>query len=84
MKNRAIELQEKANQILQMAQDMDKRIILTKGWLDAAYKSLEPTHWYILKQERDLESQILGSKRLWNAYLQLLTQIKLELTTVNK
>jgi len=26
MKNKAIELQEKANQILQMAQDMDKRI----------------------------------------------------------
>jgi len=74
-KDEVIELQEKANQLLQMAQDMDKRIELIKGWLQ------EPClpKWYVERRENDLDCCQRGSRRLWSAYLQVLTQIKLEL-----
>lgn len=75
MKKRAIELQEKANQLLQMAQDMDKRVDLIRLFMDEAPL---PT-WYQEKQLSKLDTCTRGSKRLWNAYLQVLTQIKLEL-----
>jgi hypothetical protein len=75
MKNTVIELQEKANQLLQMAQDMDKRIELIKGWIEAS----SDVQWYVERREKDLDCCQRGSKRLWSAYLQVLTQIKLEL-----
>ena len=75
MKSRVIELQEKANQLLELAQAMDKRVgnaewladinkdftELSKHWSDKAY------------------TRRRASKRLWSAYLQVLTEIKLEL-----
>lgn len=76
MKSRVIELQEKANQLLQMAQDMDRRVELAediandmKGHFDTLYD----------KWMQTAESKKRASKRLWSAYLQVLTQIKLEL-----
>ena len=75
MKSKVIELQEKANQLLQMAQDMDKRIELVKSWTELTYMP----KWYIEKKENELDCCERGSKRLWSAYLQVLTQIKLEL-----
>lgn len=74
MKSRIIELQEKANQLLQMAQDMDKRVELIKGWIQE-----DLPQWYLERKEKDLDCCQRGSKRLWSAYLQVLTQIKLEL-----
>lgn len=76
MKSKAVELQEKANQLLQMAQDMDKRISLIEGWMN----DIEDLPvWYIRRRSRDLDTCKRGSKRLWQAYLNVLTQIKLEL-----
>lgn len=75
MKSRAIELQEKANQLLQMAQDMDKRVELNEVWI----KCENLPEWYIIRRSRDLDTCKRGSKRLWQAYLNVLTQIKLEL-----
>jgi len=75
MKSRVIELQEKANQLLQMAQDMDKRIELIKGWIEQS----NDIQWYVERRENELDCCQRGSKRLWSAYLQVLTQIKLEL-----
>jgi hypothetical protein len=75
MKNKAIELQEKANQILQMAQDMDKRIERMKSDI----KTFHGYESYCERRKQQLDTCERGSKRLWSAYLQVLTQIKLEL-----
>jgi hypothetical protein len=75
MKSRVIELQEKANQLLQMAQDMDKRIALIEYWIEQS----NDIQWYVERKEKDLDCCQRGSRRLWSAYLQVLTQIKLEL-----
>ena len=75
MKSKVIELQEKANQLLQMAQDMDKRI----ERMQSDIKTFQAFEWYIESRTKKIEICKAGSKRLWNAYLQVLTQIKLEL-----
>lgn len=76
MKSRVIELQEKANDLLELAIAMDARVesaeyfkIQYKDWLEDL-----SNRW---AQREDTRRR--GSKRLWNAYLQVLTQIKLEL-----
>jgi hypothetical protein len=75
-KMKAIELQEKANEILELAQAMDSRVEIAKD-----FKNQYAGHWQELAdrwaQREDTRRR--GSKRLWNAYLQVLTQIKLEL-----
>ena len=75
MKSRVIELQEKANQLLQMAQDMDKRIDRMKSDI----RTFHGYESYCERRKQQLDTCERGSKRLWNAYLQILTQIKLEL-----
>lgn len=76
MKSRVIELQEKANQLLQMAQAMDMRAERAE-YLANDYKIMFPT---LSKKYSDTaDTRKRGSRRLWNAYLQVLTQIKLEL-----
>lgn len=75
MKKRAIELQEKANQLLELAQAMDIRVE-TAQWFENVNED------YPELAERwahRADTRKRGSKRLWNAYLQVLTQIKLEL-----
>jgi hypothetical protein len=76
MKSRAIELQEKANQLLELAQAMDARVESAERF-EEAYKNEFP----LLSERWDnrADTRKRGSKRLWNAYLQVLTQIKLEL-----
>ena len=76
MKSRVIELQEKANQLLELAQDMDRRVLMSediandmKGRFDTLYD----------KWTNKADTQKRASKRLWSAYLQVLTEIKLEL-----
>jgi hypothetical protein len=76
MKNTVIELQEKANQLLQMAQDMDKRYE-NADWTANNFVREFPELSNKWKAKADTRKR--GSKRLWNAYLQVLTQIKLEL-----
>ena len=75
-KMKAIELQEKANEILELAQAMDSRVEIAKD-----FKNQYAGHWQELAdrwaQREDTRRR--GSKRLWNAYLQVLTQIKMEL-----
>ena len=76
MKSRVIELQEKANQLLELAQAMDKRVERAeefKEFFKNDFPSLS-NHW-----EQRADTRKRGSRRLWNAYLQVLTQIKLEL-----
>ena len=76
MKSRAIELQEKANQLLELAQAMDARVESAKD-----FKNQYKGHWQDLSDrwEQREDTRKRGSKRLWSAYLQVLTQIKLEL-----
>lgn len=76
MKSKVIELQEKANQLLELAQEMDRRVLISeliandmKGHFDMLYD----------KWSHQADTRKRASKRLWNAYLQVLTQIKLEL-----
>ena len=75
-KMKAIELQEKANEILELAQAMDSRVEIAKD-----FKNQYAGHWQELAdrwaQREDTRRR--GSKRLWNAYIQVLTQIKMEL-----
>jgi len=75
MKSKAIELQNKANQLLQMAQDMDKRIERMKSDI----KTFHGYESYCERRAKWLNTSERASKRLWSAYLQVLTQIKLEL-----
>ena len=76
MKSRVIELQEKANQLLELAQAMDERVESAKD-----FKNQYEGHWQDLSDRwaHREDTRKRGSKRLWNAYLQVLTQIKLEL-----
>lgn len=75
MKSEVIKLQEKANQLLQMAQDMDKRI----ERMESDIRTFHGYESYCERRKQQLETSKRGSRRLWNAYLQVLTQIKLEL-----
>ena len=76
MKSRAIELQEKANQLLELAIAMDARVESAERF-EQDYKKELP----LLSERWDkrADTRRRGSRRLWNAYLQVLTQIKLEL-----
>lgn len=76
MKSKVIELQEKANQLLELAIAMDERVESAE-WFEQDYKKELP----LLSERWDkrADTRKRGSKRLWNAYLQVLTQIKLEL-----
>ena len=78
MKSRVIELQEKANQLLELAQNMDSRIEWLKQDASSEYFHLT-SQAYQDKRNNTIDTCERGSKRLWNAYLQILTQIKLEL-----
>ena len=75
MKSRVIELQEKANKLLELAQAMDYRVCNAE-WLSDINKDFPELseNW---KSKADTRKR--ASKRLWNAYLQILTEIKLEL-----
>ena len=75
MKSRVIELQEKANQLLELAQAMDRRVGNAE-WLADINKDFPELseNW---KSKADTCKR--ASKRLWNAYLQVLTEIKLDL-----
>lgn len=77
MKSRVIELQEKANQLLELAQAMDKKCLLIEDFIEMYttydYKPLKD------KALNRLDTCKRGSKRLWSAYIQVLTEIKLEL-----
>ena len=76
MKSRVIELQEKANQLLELAQAMDARAERSE-YVAESYKENFPS---ISKKYSDTaDTRKRASKRLWSAYLQVLTQIKLEL-----
>ena len=76
MKSRVIELQEKANQLLELAQEMDARVESAND-----YKNRYEGHWQDLSDRwtHREDTRKRASKRLWSAYLQVLTQIKLEL-----
>ena len=77
MKSRVIELQEKANQLLELAQAMDRRVERAEDLIDVANNNgfdAMGEKWTRLEDTRRR-----ASKRLWSAYLQVLTQIKLEL-----
>lgn len=77
MKSKVIELQEKANQLLELALRMDDRIESAKEFKEE-YKNAE---WQDLSNRwaKRLDTRQRASKRLWAAYLKVLTQIKLEL-----
>ena len=76
MKSRVIELQEKANQLLELAQAMDARAEVAND-----FKNQYAFYWQELSDRwaHREDTRKRGSRRLWNAYLQVLTQIKLEL-----
>lgn len=76
-KKQVIELQNKANKILEMAIDMDQRVERYSDNQIRMKQSMFPelSETYKLKAE----TAKCGSKRLWQAYLNILTQIKLEL-----
>lgn len=76
MKSRVIELQEKANQLLELAQAMDKRVESAEIFSTSYYG-----HWQDLSDRwaHREDTRKRASKRLWSAYLQVLTEIKLEL-----
>jgi hypothetical protein len=76
MKSRVIELQEKANQLLELAIAMDARVESAEDFKNQ-YKDLLEDLSNRWAQREDTRRR--GSRRLWNAYLQVLTQIKLEL-----
>lgn len=75
MKSRVIELQEKANQLLELAQAMDKRVETAECMADTFHVYPALSNKWAWKAD----TRKRGSRRLWNAYLQVLTQIKLEL-----
>lgn len=75
MKSKAIKLQEKANQLLELAQAMDVRVG-TAEWLADINKDFPELS---SKCSDKADTRKRASKRLWSAYLQVLTQIKLEL-----
>lgn len=76
MKSRVIELQEKANQLLELAQAMDKRLErAVKLYYDFRNEFPETANMWANKAD----TRKRASKRLWSAYLQVLTEIKLEL-----
>ena len=77
MKSEVIKLQEKANQLLELAQEMDRRV----EWAEL-FERQNKEYGMIELSERwahRSDTRRRGSRRLWNAYLQVLTQIKLEL-----
>ena len=76
MKSRVIELQEKANQLLQMAQDMDERIEVANRFKNENKKYFPNLSDRWMRRE---DTRKRASKRLWSAYLQVLTEIKLQL-----
>ena len=76
MKSRVIELQEKANRLLELAQSMDRRVESAKR-----FKNQYEGNWKELAERWEHRQHIRESKsrKLWNAYIQVLTEIKLEL-----
>lgn len=76
MKSRVIELQEKANQLLELAQDMDRRVEWAEDYKQQN-KNIFPELSERWANREDTRRR--ASKRLWSAYLQVLTEIKLEL-----
>ena len=75
MKSRVIELQEKANQLLELAQDMDRRVESAKWLADINNDFPELSERWANRAD----TRRRASRRIWNAYLQILTEIKLEL-----
>ena len=77
MKNKAIELQEKANNLRGLALEMDARIEWLKADTASEYFQLT-SQAFKDKRNNTIDTCERGSKRLWSAYLQVLTQIKFE------
>jgi hypothetical protein len=77
-KTKAIELQEKANNLRELAEQMDSRIKFLKEDASSEYFNLT-SQVFKDKRNNTIDTCERGSKRLWSAYLQVLTQIKLEL-----
>jgi hypothetical protein len=75
-KTKAIELQEKAIEILELAQAMDSRVKTAED-----FKNQFAEHFQNLSEKwaQREDTRKRASKRLWAAYFQVLTQIKLEL-----
>lgn len=77
MKSKVIELQEKANQLLELAQAMDKRVEHAEESAKLAETmEFDELHYQLTRLKNTRKS---ASKRIWSAYLQVLTEIKLEL-----
>lgn len=63
----------KANELLELAQKMDRKI----ERLELDIKQLKDYEWYVESRTKQMEICKAGSKRLWNSYLIVLTQIKM-------
>ena len=66
-------LHSKANALLELAQKMDRKI----ERLELDIKQLKNYEWYVESRTKQLDICKAGSKRLWNSYLIVLTQIKM-------
>lgn len=66
-------LHSKANALLELAQKMDRKI----ERLELDIKHLKDYEWYVESRTKQLDICKAGSKRLWNSYLIVLTQIKM-------
>jgi hypothetical protein len=75
MKYTVIKLQEKANNLLELAEQMDERIQWLKEDASSEYFHLT-SQAFKDKRNNTIDTCERGSKRLWSAYLQVLTQMK--------
>lgn len=77
MKTEAIKkLEEKAAELLNMAEGMDVRVKLLADQIEL-WKGNFPESEKILKWTNELDTRKRGARRLWATYLQVLTEIKL-------
>jgi hypothetical protein len=75
-----LKLEEKAEELLSMAEGMDVRVKLLTEQIEL-WKCNFPESGKILKWKKELDTRRRGARRLWEAYLQVLTQIKLSYET---
>jgi hypothetical protein len=71
-----LKLEVKAEELLDMAEGMDIRVKLLTEQIEL-WKGNFPQSEKILKWTNELDTRKRGARRLWDAYLQVLTQIKL-------
>lgn len=67
-------MQERASNLLSMAEEMDRRIWYTERFIKGCE---EPSR--LLRLEKSLDIRKRASRRLWAAYIKELTKIKLEI-----